>query len=78
MVIEHTSKAFDSDLQELTSLVAEMGGLAERQMVDAVDALVRRDVAQAAADDGRTAAEWKLTHGYYGVKPPGLRCAYPG
>ena len=45
MVSEHTAKAFDSDLQELTRLVAEMGGLAERMVVDSVDALVRRDVA---------------------------------
>src|SRR5260370_19987199 len=45
MVSEHTAKAFDSDLQELTRLVAEMGGLAERMIVDSVDALVRRDVA---------------------------------
>ncbi|HWW48139.1 MAG TPA: phosphate signaling complex protein PhoU [Xanthobacteraceae bacterium] len=47
MAIEHTSKAFDSDLQELTRLVSEMGGLAERQIVDAVSALVRRDAALA-------------------------------
>ena len=26
MASEHTAKAFDSDLQELTRLVAEMGG----------------------------------------------------
>ncbi|ABE38130.1 phosphate signaling complex protein PhoU [Rhodopseudomonas pseudopalustris] len=45
MGFEHTSKAFDGDLQELTRMVAEMGGLAERQIVDAVDALVRRDIA---------------------------------
>ncbi|MBI5131461.1 MAG: phosphate signaling complex protein PhoU [Rhodopseudomonas palustris] len=45
MGFEHTTKAFDGDLQELTRMVAEMGGLAERQIVDAVDALVRRDVA---------------------------------
>src|SRR5215468_3775130 len=44
MASEHTAKAFDSDLQELTRLVAEMGGLAERMIVDSVDALVRRDV----------------------------------
>ena len=43
MAFEHTTKAFDGDLQELTRLVAEMGGLAERQIVDSVDALVRRD-----------------------------------
>jgi phosphate transport system protein len=42
---EHTAKAFDQDLQEITRLVAEMGGLAERQIADSVDALVRRDVA---------------------------------
>ena len=42
---EHTAKAFDSDLQELTRLVAEMGGIAERMIVDSVDALIRRDVA---------------------------------
>ena len=45
MVSEHTAKAFDSDLQELTRLVAEMGGLAERMIVESVDALIRRDVA---------------------------------
>jgi phosphate transport system protein len=37
---EHTAKAFDSDLQELTRLVAEMGGLAEKEIAEAVDALV--------------------------------------
>src|SRR3954451_2013998 len=42
---EHTAKAFDGDLQELTRLVAEMGGLAERMIVQSVDALIRRDVA---------------------------------
>lgn len=45
MAFEHTTKAFDVDLQELTRLVAEMGGLAERQIVDSVDSLIRRDVA---------------------------------
>jgi phosphate uptake regulator len=34
---EHTAKAFDVDLQELTRMVAEMGGLAERQIADAVE-----------------------------------------
>ena len=45
MASEHTAKAFDSDLQELTRLVAEMGGLAERMIIESVDALIRRDVA---------------------------------
>jgi phosphate transport system protein len=43
--IDHTTKAFDSDLQEITRKVAEMGGLAERQLTDAVRALVDRDLA---------------------------------
>jgi phosphate transport system protein len=40
---EHTIKAFDFDLQELSRKVAEMGGLAEKQIGDAVEALSRRD-----------------------------------
>jgi phosphate transport system protein len=40
---EHTARAFDQDLQELTRLVSEMGGLTEKQIADAVDALARRD-----------------------------------
>lgn len=47
MAIEHTARAFDDDLQELTRLVAEMGGLAERQIVESADALLRRDVSLA-------------------------------
>jgi phosphate transport system protein len=39
----HTVKAFDNDLQELSRMIAEMGGLAEKQVADAVDALARRD-----------------------------------
>lgn len=44
---EHTMKAFDADLQDLVRLVAEMGGRAEKQIGDALDALERRDVVQA-------------------------------
>ncbi len=40
---EHTIRAFDTDLQELARKVAEMGGLAEKQIADAVAALARRD-----------------------------------
>jgi phosphate transport system protein len=43
IMMEHTTKAFDADLQELARMIAEMGGLAERQIGDAVDALNRRD-----------------------------------
>src|SRR6187402_1087097 len=44
MMNEHTAKAFDSDLQELTRKVSEMGGLAEREIADAIQALTRRDI----------------------------------
>jgi len=44
---EHTSKAFDADLQDLSRVVAEMGGLAERQIGTALEALDRRDAALA-------------------------------
>jgi phosphate transport system protein len=42
--VDHTAKAFDTDLQEITRKVAEMGGLAERQISDSVQALVDRDI----------------------------------
>ena len=42
--IDHTTKAFDIDLQEITRKVAEMGGLVERQIADAVQALADRDL----------------------------------
>jgi phosphate transport system protein len=42
--VDHTLKAFDTDLQEITRKVAEMGGLAERQIADAIQALMERDV----------------------------------
>ena len=47
VISDHTTKAFDIDLQELTRMVAEMGGLAEKQIADSVDALVKRDVERA-------------------------------
>jgi phosphate transport system protein len=40
---EHTTKAFDSDLNELARTIAEMGGLAERQIAEAIGALATRD-----------------------------------
>ncbi|MDB5601300.1 MAG: phosphate uptake regulator PhoU [Xanthobacteraceae bacterium] len=43
MMNEHTAKAFDADLQELARSVAEMGGLAEKQVADAVTSLAKRD-----------------------------------
>jgi phosphate transport system protein len=47
VMMEHTIKAFDADLQELARMIAEMGGLAERQIGDALDALSRRDASLA-------------------------------
>jgi phosphate transport system protein len=44
MTSEHTAKAFDVDLDRIARMVAEMGGLAEKEVADAVDALARRDV----------------------------------
>jgi phosphate transport system protein len=41
--VDHTAKAFDTDLQDITQRVAAMGGLAERQIADAARALVERD-----------------------------------
>ena len=40
---KHTTKVFDSDLQELARAIAEMGGLAERQIAEAIEALTTRE-----------------------------------
>ena len=42
--VDHTAKAFDTDLQDITRKVAEMGGLVEQQIGDAIQALVDRDL----------------------------------
>ena len=42
--VDHTAKAFDTDLQDITRKVAEMGGLVEQQIGDAILALVDRDL----------------------------------
>jgi phosphate transport system protein len=44
---DHTIKAFDADLQDLSRMVAEMGGLTEKQVTDSADALAKRDTALA-------------------------------
>jgi phosphate transport system protein len=41
---DHTVKAFDKDLSELGAKIAEMGGLAEKMLTDAIDALIRLDL----------------------------------
>ncbi len=41
--IDHTTRAFDTDLQEIARKVAEMGGFVERQIANSIRALVDRD-----------------------------------
>ena len=41
MAAEHTVKAFDEDITRLRGLIAEMGGLAEVSINEAMDALVK-------------------------------------
>jgi len=53
---DHTVKAFDSEISQLRGLIAEMGGLAEVAIREAVTALVRHDeelARQVVADDAR-------------------------
>ncbi len=47
VISEHTAKAFDTELQELNRMIAEMGGLAEKQVTDSIDALTKRDTYRA-------------------------------
>ena len=46
-MIHHTVKAFDADIGELRGLIAEMGGLAEQAIGDAMEALKHHDLATA-------------------------------
>ena len=46
-MVEHTARSFDADLQQLARKIGEMGVLAERQITDAIEALVKRDIALA-------------------------------
>ena len=45
---EHIVKSFDDQLKRLENLIAEMGGLAEVQLADALEAMSRRDLEKAA------------------------------
>jgi phosphate transport system protein len=55
VLARHTAKAFDADLQELVRSIGEMGRLAERQIIEAIESLSTRDGGRArrlvAADD---------------------------
>ena len=44
---EHIVKSYDEDLSQLNTMLAQMGGLVEQQLDDAIDALTRRDTALA-------------------------------
>jgi phosphate transport system protein len=55
-MVDHTVKAFDSEISQLRGLIAEMGGLAEVAIRDAIDSLTRRDeelAHQVVAQDAR-------------------------
>jgi phosphate transport system protein len=43
MAHDHTVKSFDVELRRLIQEIAQMGGLAEEQLAQAIDALARRD-----------------------------------
>jgi phosphate transport system protein len=51
----HTVRSFDEEIDALRSLIGQMGGLAETQVKDAVDALKRRDTEAATIVVGRDA-----------------------
>ncbi|MEX2616057.1 MAG: phosphate signaling complex protein PhoU [Alphaproteobacteria bacterium] len=56
MAADHIVRSFDEDLTRLDNMIVEMGGLAEMQLSQAIEALVRRDVNLAesvAAGDAR-------------------------
>src|ERR1700743_2744430 len=44
---DHTVKAFTEKLEALASAVAQMGGMAEAQLADAIEAIAKRDTALA-------------------------------
>jgi phosphate transport system protein len=46
---DHIAKAYDQDIQSLKTMLAEMGGIAEEQLHNAIIALTKRDAALADA-----------------------------
>ena len=64
---EHTIRSYDEELSRLSTLIARMGGLAEAQFDDALQALVRRDselAARVIASDGDVDALEQEVHGF--------------
>lgn len=45
----HTDKQYEEELQQLRAKILEMGGLVEKQISDAIDALIKRDSVEARA-----------------------------
>jgi phosphate transport system protein len=66
MAMDHTVKSFDEQLNRLQNKIAEMSGLAEHQLAEAIDALVHRDSDKAAVvadSDARIdALEFEVDH----------------
>jgi phosphate transport system protein len=66
-MIEHTSRAFDAELQEIARKIAEMGRRDDEQIATAIEALVKRDNALAerviAADDRIDALQREIEEG---------------
>lgn len=52
---EHTVKAFAEELEQLSAAISQMGGLAEKELSDAIASLARRDTALAEATIGTDA-----------------------
>jgi len=55
MQSEHIVKSFDDDLNRLDNIIAEMGGLAEHQLANSIDAMVKRneDLAEQVIDSDK-------------------------
>lgn len=47
-MLEHTVRSYEEELRRLRDMIVRMGGLAERQVADATQALIKRDVDLAA------------------------------
>lgn len=72
---DHIVKSFDNDLGHIDAIIAEMGGLAERQLADAVEALVRRDIelAQKVIDGDKRIDELESTIDNLAIRVLALR-----
>ena len=44
-MVDHTVKSYDKELESLERRIAEMGGIAEKMVIDAMDALAGADAA---------------------------------